>query len=132
MTNNSGNLFSSLFENIIENASTSSLTLDYIKNVNDKDSYNTTSDFLRWLSKWQNILFSSIAFLLIIFLAIKVIVLKKMKIFSMKFQLFSGVTIAYLILASGISFAQGDRFHLVVFPLVLILLADLFKGKRTA
>lgn len=132
LTNNTGNLFSSLFENIIENASTHSFTLGSINNVKDRDSFIVAKRFFRWLSKWQNILFTLIAVFLIVYLAIKVVVFKKMNIFSLKFELFLGLTIAYLILASGISFGQGDRFHIVIFPTVLILLVVLFRRKRIA
>jgi hypothetical protein len=40
-----------------------------------------------------------------------------------KSVLMAGFVILYTVLLSGVSCSQGDRFHLVIYPIVLILLA---------
>lgn len=128
LVNNTANLFKVYFGNLLDNASVPSLTLDEIKNVKQKKSYNLVLNILKPLSKYQNIILSIVA----VFSGLWILLIlfkKKFKISEFRIELFLAITIGYILAASGISFAQGDRFSLVVYPLVLILLAQLISRK---
>jgi hypothetical protein len=69
-----------------------------------------------FVSKWQNRLFTILGFLLAIFYGFKSY--KNVNPIS-----FVAFFIIYIYVLSGISCGQGDRFHLVTFPFVVLLLA---------
>jgi hypothetical protein len=85
--------------------------------------YNYVRYYLYLIAKAQNILFSILG----LFLSFFIVFRYKM----MNLSLFmSSAIICYTILTSGISLGQGDRFHLVFYPLVLIVFSYFLTGYR--
>ncbi|MDI1255174.1 MAG: hypothetical protein PSV16_03655 [Flavobacterium sp.] len=76
--------------------------------------YFETSKFVFYsASQWQNIFFTIIGFLLSIWYFFKG---------NQQFRLIA-IFVIYTIVSSGISCDQGDRFHVITFPFVLLLIA---------
>lgn len=129
VVNNTENLFGSYFENLVDNASVSSLTLEEIYNVKQKKSFKSVLNFLKPLSIYQNVAFSILAIVMVLWFLL-LLIQNKFDFSKYQLELFLVLTIGYILAASGISFAQGDRFSIVVYPLILLLLAQLIQKKR--
>jgi len=111
-----------------------SLTFEYLENKKDTNLFNITKPLFNQLSRIQNILLSLLGFIIVGILCYKTLFVKSYLIKDHKLEIFLGLTIAYLVIVSGISFGQGDRFHLVVYPLIFILLSrmGLFRKLRVS
>jgi hypothetical protein len=72
--------------------------------------------FFYKISVFQNLFFTIIGFLLALYFMFKN---KKTNVFFA----FVGFMVFYIVLISGISSDQGDRFSLVVFPFCILLIA---------
>ncbi len=120
LKNNKMNLFKAYLSNLYENATTGNVVIWDAKNTYKTSDFDSIKTMLFAFSKWQNSIFTLIGLLLgFYFLLRKEVVFFKVVAFY----------VVYIILISGISSEQGDRFHLVVFPFVLILLGRFLFGK---
>lgn len=110
-TSNLNNVLIEYVKNIYGNTNIGSGTIPIY--VNNSKSGLKINIILWEISRYQNILFvflSLFSFVFILYYRKKVDV----------FILISSGTVLYIILISGISFWQGDRFHIVFYPLVII------------
>lgn len=112
LINNKCNLFKAFFINIINNTSKGSDSVHACKNIKKTNYFDVFSYVFKATSKIQNIIFTIIGFVLSVYF-----------IFSKTSKLikFISLLIVYFILISAISSNQGDRFHIVIFPVILIL-----------
>ena len=112
---NSANLAKAYFSDIIENSKTGNACIEDLKN------YENKTDFFFWkklifnITKWQNRVFTMLAVLLS-----ALFLYRHFRKVSAYF--FVALFITYIIVLSGISCGQGDRFHLVTFPFMILLL----------
>lgn len=110
------NVVKAYFHNLLENAKSGNAC------VYDLENKKRSRDFDFWktaafdLSKWQNRLFTVLGVLVSLYFVRKIWVTKSLYAFMALFVL-------YTIILSGISCGQGDRFHVVTFPIVFLLLA---------
>ena len=105
-----------------ENTKTPNGSIETSKNLKNKDYYNTLKKWLSIISKYQNRFFTIVGFILALYYLFK----------SYKHEfLYSLISfyILYTITISGVSCSQGDRFHIVFFPFVIILFAKLYCEK---
>ena len=113
---NSSNLAKAYFSDVIENSKTGNACIEDLKN------YENKTDFFFWkklifnITKWQNRVFTMLAVLLS-----ALFLYRHFRKVSAYF--FVALFITYIIVLSGISCGQGDRFHLVTFPFMILLLA---------
>ena len=120
---NFSNLVKAYFSDIIENSKTGNACIE------DLNNYKSKSDFPFWkklifsITKWQNRIFTVLAILLSAMFLYKSYKQRKATFFVAFF-------ILYIIILSGISCGQGDRFHLVTFPFVILLLAKFLSEKK--
>ena len=110
------NVVKAYFHNLLENTKSGNAC------VYDLENKKGSRDFDFWktaafnLSKWQNRLFTVLGVLVSLYFVRKILAKKSVYTFMALFVL-------YTIILSGISCGQGDRFHVVTFPIVLLLLA---------
>lgn len=114
MKNNPGAIGSNYILNIIENSFGYSLGIKAAKTSGSKF-HEIAKLLLIKLSQLQNVFFTLLAVLMSIYIIFHLKVLNIAVFYSL------GSTI-YIILTSGISFWQGDRFHLVFYPIVIMVL----------
>lgn len=127
LTNNSINLLKAYLSNFYLNSSKGSASVHQTKNLNNTVYFNFFQFIFKGISKLQNILFTSIGIILSLSYILKW--KRQKKIFIMLSFL-----IIYIISISAISSDQGDRFHIVLYPLVILLLLNtkFFKNKSTS
>lgn len=124
-TNKKGLLYA-YGSDLYDNSISGSYPLSECKDVMGTPHFDFWKQFFFVLSQWQNRILTIMAVLLATFFFFSSF--RKEPFFSLM-----AVYIGYTIATSGISCSQGDRFHLVVFPFVLYLLAKwLSDRKRTA
>ena len=112
------NLLKAYISDIIENTKSGNSCLYECKNLRrvNQSFFDASKTILFDITKWQNRIFTLLAVLLSAYFLIKNY--KRERIYF-----FIAFFIAYIILLSGISCGQGDRFHLVTFPFMIVLLA---------
>lgn len=120
---NSGNLFAAYCSDVYENTISGNIPLSDCKNVKNTSYFNFWKELLFSISQWQNRIFTILGLLLAIFYFFKSY--KKEVYFSL-----ISVYVLYIVASSGISCAQGDRFHLVIFPFVLVLCAKWYTDRK--
>jgi hypothetical protein len=101
---------SNLWDNIISGS-------PYIQdcvNRNAVASFDQTKAIVFAVSKWQNRLFTSVGVLLALWTLVR---FKQ----TGKTALMAAVVLLYIVMLSGVSCSQGDRFHLVIYPFSLLL-----------
>ena len=97
--------------------------------IEDLINHERNDNFLFWkafvfdITKWQNRLFTLLAILLSAYFLLKYYRKERHYFFIAFF-------ILYIIFLSGVSCGQGDRFHLVTFPFVILLLAKFLTDKN--
>jgi hypothetical protein len=110
------NVVKAYFDNLLENTKSGNAC------VFDLENKRGSSDFIFWktiafnLSKWQNRLFTVLGVLVSLYFVRKLFTPKSVYALMALFVL-------YTIILSGISCGQGDRFHVITFPIVFLLLA---------
>jgi hypothetical protein len=114
------NLIRAYFSNIFENCKTGSGCIDDCRNMHKTHYFETAKLILFSISKWQNRILTISGLILAVYFFVN---RKKHE----KIILFSSCFIVYVIVLSAISCGQGDRFHIVTFPFVLLLLAKLYQ-----
>ena len=113
---NSLNLIKAYFSDVVENFKSGNSCIEDLKNYTKKENFNYWKKLVFNSTKWQNRLFTLLGILLVVFFVYNNF--RKERIYF-----FVALFIVYIIGTSGISCGQGDRFHLVTFPFVILLLA---------
>lgn len=121
ITTNSFNLIRAYIYDLHHNTTGASSMIKLSENIKNKSYFINFKLFFYWVSKFQNVVFTFLGF----FLAISFFIKNNKESFIILTSLF----VIYTILLSGITMAQGDRFHLVTFPFALILLAKFWSKK---
>jgi hypothetical protein len=110
------NLVIAYFSDVAENSKSGNSCIEDLKNYENNHYFSFWKSFVFDISKWQNRLFTLLGLVLSVFFLLKGY--KKEKAYF-----FVAFFVAYIIILSGISCGQGDRFHLVTFPFMFLLLA---------
>ena len=109
-------IFKNFRNNILDNIVVGNMRIAIAEDYSKVPYFNYVKYYMYLISKAQNILFSFLGlFLTLLFLI-------RYRLLSLPL-LMSCAIIFYIIMTSGISFWQGDRFHIVFYPLVLIVLS---------
>jgi|APCry1669192647_1035423.scaffolds.fasta_scaffold01903_3 hypothetical protein len=122
LTHNTINFMSAYFSNLVGNSCKASGYFYAYENKKSSNNFEVYKIIFRGISRIQCLLYSLIGILLSIYYIFKKKTNKIIKITSF--------SIVYIIVISAISSDQGDRFHIVVYPLILILVAK-FLSKKT-
>ncbi|MCF6130445.1 glycosyltransferase family 39 protein [Flavobacterium sp. AS60] len=109
------NFIKAYFSDVIENSKTGNACIQDLKNYENKTDFPFWKKLIFNITKWQNRIFTVLAVLLSALFLFKGYKKEKATFFVAFF-------ISYIIILSGISCGQGDRFHLVTFPFVIVLL----------
>jgi len=117
------NLVKAYFDDVADNSRSANSCVDNLINKENKRYFSFWKDFFFDVTKWQNRLFTLLAVLLSGYFLFKSY--RREKTFFL-----AAFFIAYIIVLSGISCGQGDRFHLVTFPFVFLLLAKFLSDKN--
>jgi hypothetical protein len=123
LKNNKINLFRAYLANIYDNTVSGSATIAVLENKKKTSFFKESKTIVFFLSIWQNRLFTLIGVFLAFYYGCK----------SYKtdfFITFISGFILYIVAVSGISSTQGDRFHLVFYPMVIVLTLKFFKEKK--
>jgi hypothetical protein len=123
--NNTSNLVYAYMSNVYDNTKWGNTCIKDCVNVKNTFYFEDTKAFLYSLSQWQNRITTTIGVLislLVLFCYYK----------TQKPLFFMAFYVLYIVFLSGISSSQGDRFHLVVYPFMLILITFYIKSKRVA
>ena len=120
LTENTGNLFKAYFIDLYDNTKSGTTALMNCKKVDDHIFLGAE---LFSISKWQNRILTLIGFALAVFFFFTCFRKEPLHF------LMAGY-ILYIILLSGISCAQGDRFHMVTYPFILLLLAKWLQQRK--
>jgi hypothetical protein len=117
------NLVKAYFSDVAENSKSGNSCIEDLKNYENKHYFSFWKSFVFDISKWQNRLFTLLGLVLSVFFLFKGF--KKEKVYF-----FVAFFVTYIIILSGISCGQGDRFHLVTFPFVILLMAKFLSKKK--
>lgn len=112
---NPRNLFRAYTLDIFDNSKAPCGHIAILKNIHNTSLYRPLQTMLAAVSKYQNRLLSACGLLLALYYATRIF--KKDPVPALL-----SVFILYTIGTSGVSCAQGDRFHMVFFPIVIFLL----------
>lgn len=115
--NNPQNLLKAYFINIYVNSSKGSASVHGCKNYTLNSYFKYFHFIFKLISKMQNLFFTILGIYLCCSFFIKY---KKQDLFF----LIISVTILYVLFISAISSDQGDRFHIVIYPLIILLLIN--------
>ena len=121
LKNNSTNLFKAYFYNIFENTKTGSTGIYELINVKKSGAFNGLKYFFATASKWQNRICTIVGFFLSVYF-LRVTFMKRNVMF------FISLFILYTIATSAVSCCQGDRFHVIFFPFVVLLAMHYLNG----
>jgi hypothetical protein len=114
LTGNTVNMVKAYLSNLWDNTISGSPYIQDCVNRNAVPSFDKTKELVFGVSKWQNRLFTTAGVLLAI--GYLVVYSSAGKSIAM-----TAIVLLYIVLLSGVSCSQGDRFHLVIYPLTLIL-----------
>lgn len=121
--NNLPNVVKAYFDNLLENSKSGNACISDLKNYKNKNDFTVWKSLMFDITKWQNRFFTVLAILLSVFFLLKYYKRERLYFFIAFF-------ITYIIVLSGISCGQGDRFHLVTFPFAILLLAKFLSDKN--
>jgi hypothetical protein len=107
----------------MENFKSGNSCIEDLKNYNKNENYDYWKEMIFNITKWQNRLFTLLGVLLASFFVYNNF--RKEKIYF-----FVALFIFYIIGTSGISCGQGDRFHLVTFPFVILLFGKILSETK--
>lgn len=119
---NTSNLARAYLSDIIHNSTSFSDCITICRNLEGTGYFEFAKLSLIRISKFQNIFFSAIGFLLAAYYCLRS--LKKPDTFTL-----ASLYILYTIAISGVSYYQGDRFHIVFFPFVILLMGRFYAEK---
>jgi hypothetical protein len=114
LTSNTLNLIKAYASNLWDNIISGSPYIQDCVNRNAVASFDQTKAIVFAVSKWQNRFFTSLGVLL----ALWTLVRYKQ---TGKTALMASIILLYIVLLSGVSCSQGDRFHLVIYPFTMLL-----------
>lgn len=123
ITTNFPNLIKAYFSNLEDNAKSANACIQALINKDDRSNFDVAKTVFTHITKWQNRVFTLLAIVLSVFFLLKTY--KRANTLT-----FISIFILYIIVLSGISCGQGDRFHLVTFPFVIVLLAHYLSGTK--
>ena len=121
---NTINLIKAYIDDGIENTKTGNICVDDCKNVKNSTYFQFWKPLLFAISKWQNWIFTTLGFCLSVFYFFR-------SYNSERLYCFVSFFVLYTFFLSGISCGQGDRFHVITFPFVLLLLAKFIFERTT-
>ena len=129
LRHNLGNVWTEYLGNLKDNTKAGSYAIkvtlsEKIKKENIGN-VAVVADFLFRMSSKQNSFFIAL-FVLSLFLMINYLRLENLVLGTLI------ITVAYVILTSGVSFWQGDRFHFILYPLIVIIFLNLAHKNPTA
>jgi hypothetical protein len=116
LQHNTLNLIKAYISDVRENTVSGNSCIDECNNLKSRSGFDFWKELFSDLSKWQNRFYTLLAIVLAMFFLLKTY--KKPDLLT-----FVSFFIMYIIVLSGISCGQGDRFHLVTFPFMFLLLA---------
>ena len=119
MTNNTLNFIKAYGINLYFNTCRGSGYFYEFKNVNKTKYFELAKTFFRGISKLQNIFYTLIGIVLSVYFLTR-------NLKEINFIKIVSLFVLYVFLISGISSDQGDRFHIVFYPFVMLLLATYF------
>lgn len=105
------------FRGFVQNSTGGNDNLVWINSSN-----SASTKVLYWLSRLQNLIFTFLFFVAFLF---HLLDYKKLKTELWQVRSIIILVVLNLMLTDPISFAQGDRFRIVIFPLILILFGSL-------
>jgi len=121
--NNTYFMVRAYIDNLEENTKTASSRLQQMKNIENEKHYNVKIKLISKITEWQNKLTTLIGLLLALYF---IVTIKKHNKVIFIFALY----FSYIFFISGISSTQGDRFHIVFYPIVLLLLFIFLKNTK--
>jgi hypothetical protein len=122
LKSNKVNLLKAYFLNILDNTKTPDDCITICRNIDGSGYFEPVKKAMIIISKYQNRLFTCIGCILAFYFFFRSF--KKPDIYTL-----ISFYILYTIAISGISSQQGDRFHMVFFPFVIILAGKFYAGK---
>ncbi len=120
---NSKNLFKAYIYNLIENTKTPSGSIVICNNIENNDIFVLAKKNTIIISKWQNRILTIFGILLA-----SLFLFKSFK--QDPFYAILSFFVLYIFLVSGVSYGEGDRFHIVFFPVVILLFAKFINAKN--
>ncbi|MES2746733.1 MAG: hypothetical protein V4648_00045 [Bacteroidota bacterium] len=123
LTNNTVNLGKAYFINLWINATKGSASVFGCENKANTSYFIPFQMLFKSIAKVQNIVLTSIG------LALSLLTLVRWKRADLFFKI-SSIVILYVVIISAISSDQGDRFHIVLYPIILLLLAHFYQKKQ--
>lgn len=120
LKSNKLNLLKAYFSNLYINSTKSSASVFGFENKLNSKYFGSIQFVFKTISKLQNILFTFFGVVLSLFY----LIMNKEKMLKI-----ISLAVLYLIIISGITSDQGDRLHIVFFPLVILLMANFFNDK---
>jgi hypothetical protein len=117
------NVIKAFADDIEDNTVSGNACIKDLINYEKKDNFLFWKSFVFDITKWQNRVFTLLAILLSAYFLWK---------YYRKDRLYFYIAffITYTIVLSGVSCGQGDRFHLVTFPFVILLLAKFLTDRN--
>jgi hypothetical protein len=119
---NSTNLIKAYLLDIADNTKSPSDCISICRNIEGKSYFEFVKKSMLVISKYQNRFFTLIGFILALYYCLRSF--KKQDIYTLM-----SLYILYIMATSGISSQQGDRFHIVFFPVVIILIGKMYAEK---
>jgi hypothetical protein len=116
ITTNFPNFVKAYFSDVFENAISGNACIEDLKNYRNESDFPFLKQIIFSITKWQNRIFTLLGVLLSVFFLLKTF--RKPDAFT-----FVSFFVLYIIVLSGISCGQGDRFHVITFPFAILLLA---------
>lgn len=124
LRDNKTNLIKAYFIDVLDNSKSGSTCVSDCKNIKKNNYFELSQKIIYSFTTYQNRFFSVIGFLTALFFIIK---FRK----NLNLIFFFSIYILYTIVTAGISCQQGDRFHAVLFPYILILILYYLKTKTS-
>jgi hypothetical protein len=119
LSSNRKNVLRAVWQNIVMNSSDGNLAIATLRNCEKSTRFVVWQRVFANVTRWQNKLFSM--FCVAGMAGVALVVLRKRKIDGpILMMCFMNAIVAYLLLTSGISFWQGDRFNAVLYPFTFI------------
>lgn len=115
ITTNFPNFVKAYFSDVFENVIAGNACIEDLKNYRNESDFPFLKQIIFNITKWQNRIFTLLGVLLSIFFLLKTF--RKPDAFT-----FVSFFVLYIIVLSGISCGQGDRFHVITFPFAILLL----------
>lgn len=123
LKSNKVNLLKAYLYDVYDNTVSGSATVATLENKKNTTFFEASKTFFFFISTWQNRLLTLLGVVLALYYFFK-------KYKTEVFFAMISTYVLYIVAVSGISSTQGDRFHLVFFPIVIILSVKLFKEKK--